>query len=50
MKHFKFIYTYKGKAISEDIFALSKVLALKAFTKLYPVWTTFPNLEIIRVR
>ena len=50
MKHFKFTYHYKGKAISEDIFALSKPLALKQFTSLYPVWATFPNLEIIKVK
>ena len=50
MKHFKFTYHYKGKSISEDIFALSKPLALKQFSSLYPVWATFDNLEIIRLR
>ena len=50
MKRFKITYHYKGKAITEDIFALSKPLALKQFTSLYPVWSTFDNLEIIRLR
>jgi len=50
MKHFKFTYQYKGRTIIEDVFALSKVQALKEFQKDFPIWTVFNNLEIIRVR
>lgn len=50
MKHFKFTYHYKGKAITEDVVALSKVQAIKQFVNQYPVWATFTNLEIIRLR
>lgn len=50
MKHFKFTYQYKGRTIIEDVFSLSKVLALKEFQKDFPMWATFNNLEIIRLR
>lgn len=50
MKHFKFTYNYKGRQHSENVNALTKVLALKSFAKMYPKWGTLSNLEIFRIR
>ena len=50
MKHFRFTYNYKGRQRSENVHALTKVLALKNFANMYPKWGTLLNLEIIKIR